>query len=103
MKHQLYETGDPRAPLAILDRNGEVVLSLCKVCGGAEGAMPTDCPGKPMSDVQLDDIHAGNLDYFAGAWAVPQCGCCGGTGKIRETEFVDGDERSCMTCNGAGM
>lgn len=30
------------------------------------------------------------------------CECCNGTGKIKETEFVDGDEYSCMTCNGKG-
>lgn len=30
------------------------------------------------------------------------CGCCNGTGKIRDTEFVDGDEQACMTCNGKG-
>lgn len=30
------------------------------------------------------------------------CACCNGTGKIKETEFVDGDEYSCMTCNGKG-
>ncbi len=30
------------------------------------------------------------------------CGCCNSTGKIKETEFVDGDESACMTCNGSG-
>lgn len=33
---------------------------------------------------------------------VNECECCGGTGKIRDTEFVDGDEHACMTCNGTG-
>lgn len=42
MEHKLYETGDRGAPASILDWNGEVVLSLCKVCGGAEGDMPTE-------------------------------------------------------------
>ena len=34
---QFYKTGDQDAPKSILDRNGEVVLSMCKVCGKAEG------------------------------------------------------------------
>ena len=71
MKHILYVTGDHDAPSAILDPNGEVVLSLCKVCGGAEGAMPTDCPGRALSEQQLDDIYAGRLDYMSSVWATP--------------------------------
>ena len=35
-KHVLYKTGDMTAPGAILDRNSEVVLSMCKICGKAE-------------------------------------------------------------------
>jgi len=31
------------------------------------------------------------------------CECCNGTGKIRETEFIDGDYSACMTCNGSGI
>ena len=68
MNHQMYETGDRDAPSAILDRNGEVVLSLCKICGGAEGAMPTDCPGTTISGQQLDDIYAGRLDFVGNDW-----------------------------------
>lgn len=34
--HRLFETGDFDAPEAIKDRNGEVVLALCRVCGKAE-------------------------------------------------------------------
>lgn len=30
------------------------------------------------------------------------CECCHGVGRIKETEFIDGDESSCMTCNGRG-
>lgn len=31
-----------------------------------------------------------------------KCPCCNGTGKIKETEFVDGDFYTCMTCDGTG-
>ena len=36
MEHDLYERSDPDAPDVIRDRNGEVVLGLCKRCGRAE-------------------------------------------------------------------
>lgn len=47
MKHNLYRTGDADKPDQICDRNGEVVLACCRVCGLAEielDQMP-DCPG----------------------------------------------------------
>ena len=39
-------------------------LSLCTVCGGAEGSMPTACPGYKLTREQLDDIYAGKLDFL---------------------------------------
>lgn len=42
-KHVLYETGDPDAPDAIKDSNGEVVLGLCKNCGAAEVELGRKC------------------------------------------------------------
>jgi hypothetical protein len=51
--HTLYTTedfaeeynGEPYYGNPMLDRNGEVVLALCKVCGQAEGELQTYCPG----------------------------------------------------------
>ena len=71
MNHKLYETGDDGTPASILDRNGEVVLTLCKVCRGAEGAMPTDCPGERLTGDQLDEIYSHRLDYKGGEWVTP--------------------------------
>ncbi|MEX2739963.1 Lar family restriction alleviation protein [Rhizobium mongolense] len=34
--HDLFKTGDRDAPVEIKDRNGEVVLDLCRRCGKAE-------------------------------------------------------------------
>lgn len=34
--HILYEQGDKDAPRAICDSNGDVVLSLCRICGAGE-------------------------------------------------------------------
>jgi hypothetical protein len=67
-KHQLYETGDKDAPYSIKDRNGEVVLALCRICNGAEASLATTCPGGPMSLEQEDAIAAGTLDFIAGQW-----------------------------------
>lgn len=35
-QHAPYEDGDPDAPDSIKDRNGEIVLSLCRRCGKGE-------------------------------------------------------------------
>lgn len=45
MNHKLYEDGDSNIPEVICDRNGQVCLALCKVCGQAEGDLEVNCPG----------------------------------------------------------
>ena len=37
--HDLYKTGDEDAPDAIKDRNGEVVLALCRKCNRGESEL----------------------------------------------------------------
>lgn len=49
--HVLYKTGDKGAPDQIKDRNGEVVLAMCKICGKAE--IELDQPCQPNGD-QID-------------------------------------------------
>jgi len=61
--HVLYTSQDKDRPKQICDSNGEVVLSLCKICGGAEGALPTNCPGRRLTGEELDKIYAGELDF----------------------------------------
>lgn len=41
--HDLFKTGDADAPDCIKDRNGEVVLGLCRVCGKGEVELPAPC------------------------------------------------------------
>lgn len=43
MSHDLYKTGDKDAPAAILDRNGAVVLGLCRRCGQGEADLTPTC------------------------------------------------------------
>lgn len=51
-KHTLYVTADPDAPEVIKDRNGDVVLALCRVCGAAESELSKPCftPPEPSSN-----------------------------------------------------
>ena len=51
-----------------LDNCPAAVLDVCDVCGGAEAAMPSACPGARMSGSMLDAVQAGELDYVDGAW-----------------------------------
>lgn len=41
--HVLYETGDVDAPESIKDRNGDVVLRLCRRCGAGEIELEESC------------------------------------------------------------
>lgn len=45
MKHNLWPVGQniPEAPSQIKDRNGVVVLQLCKLCGRAESELDQGC------------------------------------------------------------
>jgi len=47
-------------------------LFLCTVCVGAEGSLPTDCPGVRMTQEQEQNVYAGQLDYRDGkGWCTP--------------------------------
>ncbi len=67
MKHNLYKTKDADRPYSICDSNGEVVLALCRICGGAECSLPTSCPGRQLTAEESDLICNGKLD-FTGGW-----------------------------------
>lgn len=45
-------------------------LCHCKVCGGAEGSLPTDCPGTKMTQDQEDRVFGCTLDYRKGEWVI---------------------------------
>ena len=48
----------------------EVGLASCDVCGGAEGSLPTDCPGRRMTQYELSFVFVGELDFKDGSWKV---------------------------------
>jgi len=43
-------------------------LASCTVCGGAEGTLPSECPGKLLDEKQEKLIYAGKLDFRDGRW-----------------------------------
>jgi hypothetical protein len=63
MEHEYYDREDG--------------LLHCKICGGGEGTLPTDCPRQRMTESENELIYAGKLDYCAGVWIVKVCRECG--------------------------
>lgn len=43
MEHELYTNCDDNIPLSICDRNGDVVLALCKICNKGEIELEEPC------------------------------------------------------------
>lgn len=43
LPHNLYKTSDADAPDMIRDRNGSVVLDLCRDCGRGEAELSKNC------------------------------------------------------------
>jgi len=69
--HTWHECSDPEC------FGCEGGLAHCTVCGGAEGSLPTDCPGVRMSYVQQDLVYEGKIDFRVGrGWVTPD-----GTGR----------------------
>lgn len=50
--HVLYRNGDNDIPASICDRDGQVVLSMCKVCGKAEIELSEPCEKTPAPQEQ---------------------------------------------------
>lgn len=55
--HVLYETGDTDVPDSIMDRNGDVVLALCRKCGKGEVQLDGPC-----TESREDDTKPGRDD-----------------------------------------
>jgi len=46
--------------------NREDGLAHCLVCGGAEGSLPTRCPGKKMGATTIEAVYRERLDFNTG-------------------------------------
>lgn len=69
MKHEFYtekdvdETSDEIAYFIV-----EMGLDVCKVCGGAESSLATECPGEKITYEQRKAIHLSEIDFKNGCW-----------------------------------
>lgn len=45
-------------------------LFSCVRCHGAEGSLPTECPGFPMLEWNSDAVMTGLIDFKRGRWVV---------------------------------
>jgi hypothetical protein len=52
--HNLYKSSDMNVPEAIKDRNGEIVLKLCKDCGRAEAELSVPCDKRNVIESVID-------------------------------------------------
>jgi len=41
-------------------------LFTCSVCGASEGELTSECPGRQMTDEELQSAYAGRLDFYKG-------------------------------------
>jgi hypothetical protein len=72
MQHQFIEGCEDQCGACNL-----CCLSICKVCGFAEGELTTDCPGvEKISEDKRDLIYAGKLDYQDGKGWVEEPNPC---------------------------
>lgn len=53
----------------LFDRDDDLVH--CKVCGGAEGSLPTLCPGRRLTEEEERAIYAGELDFNYSPMSLP--------------------------------
>lgn len=65
-RHKLHGGWQHSAPTECFMCTGG--LAWCVVCSGAEAALPTHCPGAPMSEQQMQAVAALQTDYVNGAW-----------------------------------
>lgn len=51
VSHELFQTGDIGCPEQALDRNGEVVLGVCKNCGRVESELAEPCDNRTLTNL----------------------------------------------------
>lgn len=64
-KHKFYKCGGDCDTHCNFCDGG---LAYCTVCCGAEGDLPTDCPGRELTTDEGVKIYNSELDYVDGQW-----------------------------------
>lgn len=91
--HTLYKCPDSCEGCHICDGG----LALCTVCKGAEGSLPTECPGYAMDGSTQEAVYAGDLDYQGGKWVSPIV--CGHCEKAFTREAHANNDGNCPACS----
>lgn len=63
MAHVYYQTSDADAPDYIKDRNGEVVLGMCKLCRKGENELGPICEAAPPASRELLNYCTGDTSF----------------------------------------
>lgn len=45
-------------------------LSACTVCGGFEGTLTRQCPGREMTEQELDAVYSQDLEFINNRWYI---------------------------------
>jgi hypothetical protein len=78
-------------------------LSACVVCGGLEGALTTQCPGRRLTEDEIDRVYGFLLDFNHNRWWEPSaeknCRASSGfmmnhTCGLHRKRFFQSDEHS---------
>ncbi len=62
MNHTLHKCSNEQCQIC------EGGLQSCIVCGGAEITLPTECPGRWMTDALMDKVRDKIIDFNGGVW-----------------------------------
>ena len=62
MKHVFHKCNEDRCFVC------EGGLGWCTVCGGAEAELPTECPGRNLTESERASISRGDSNFKNGAW-----------------------------------
>lgn len=63
-KHKLHKCGPDCEGCMFCDGG----LALCEVCRGGEAELPTECPGRVMTDEEREDVEFGRRNFIGGQW-----------------------------------
>ena len=63
--HTFYECTNCDNPRCNFCEGG---LAYCTVCKGAEGSLPTECPGEPMDSETENLVYNEAVDFIGGKW-----------------------------------
>lgn len=62
MKHKFHNCTNDRCIICRGD------LKYCEQCKGAEASLPTECPGRPLTELQESNLILNKINYINNRW-----------------------------------